>query len=148
MISASKVAKYIIKAFHNAEDFITHLKLQKLLYYVQGWHLGLYQKELFPEDFQAWVHGPVITAIYDQYKQYKWHPIAEDIECVSLDKNTEEHINEVLNCYGGDTGWELERRTHLEEPWLLARGDLPMDVESENIITKESMRQFFSKLAN
>jgi len=34
-VTAHDVAKYIIAEFHEAEDFITNMKVQKLLYYVQ-----------------------------------------------------------------------------------------------------------------
>lgn len=51
------VAKYIIAEFHEAEDFITNMKVQKLLYYVQGWHLGLYGAPVFDKQFQVWFMG-------------------------------------------------------------------------------------------
>ncbi|MDM3846430.1 MAG: DUF4065 domain-containing protein [Aphanizomenon gracile PMC649.10] len=54
------------------------MKLQKLCYYAQGYALAE-EKELFPEDFQAWQHGPVIYDLYYRYKEYKWHPIDEDV---------------------------------------------------------------------
>lgn len=41
MASAHEVARYIIRFFQEAGDPVTNLKLQKLLYYVQGWHLAL-----------------------------------------------------------------------------------------------------------
>lgn len=148
-VTANDVAKYVINAFHEREDLITNLKLQKLLYYVQGWYLGLYGKEIFSEDFEAWVHGPVVPAVYHQYKSYRWYPITEEIKDISnISFDIRNHIDEVLNLYGTDTGWELERRTHLERPWLDARGDIPNDEECTNIIEKNSMRVFFEKLAN
>lgn len=148
MISASDVAKYIINAFHEKEDLITNLKLQKLLYYVQGWHLGLYNKAIFEEELQAWVHGPVSPNVYQQYKSYKWNPISEEIKDIyEFPLPIRKHINEVLDVYGMDTAWELERRTHLEDPWKFARGAIPLDAESEAKITKDSMRLFFSRLA-
>ena len=35
-------------------DSITHLKLQKLIYYAQAWSLALKGKTLFEEEIQAW----------------------------------------------------------------------------------------------
>jgi uncharacterized phage-associated protein len=41
-------------------DVISNLKLQKLLYYAQGFYLAIYGKALFEEDIVAWEHGPVV----------------------------------------------------------------------------------------
>ena len=54
-----------------------NLKLQKLVYYAQAWHLALRDVPLFEEDFEAWVHGPVIPALYQEYKKFGWRPILE-----------------------------------------------------------------------
>ena len=40
------------------------LKLQKLLYYVEAWHVAFFNKMLFDDEFQAWVHGPVCVPIF------------------------------------------------------------------------------------
>ena len=48
---------------------ITPLKLQKILYYAQGYYLAMYDEALFPEDFQAWAHGPANEQIYEKYKE-------------------------------------------------------------------------------
>lgn len=148
METASDIAKYIIHFFHDCEDLITNLKLQKLLYYVQGWHLGLYERAAFMEDFQAWVHGPVQFQVYNEYRQYKWNPISDYFPAPSFTDHLKNHINEVLEVYGTETGYALERRTHLEDPWIIARNGLPPDAECNTIITKESIREYFRKLAN
>lgn len=148
MITAKKVAQYVIKFFHESEDLITNLKLQKLLYYIQGWHLGLHGKPLFNEDFQAWVHGPVQPAVYAEYKKYRWNPISEDVPEINFSENVIVHIEDVLKVFGIKTAYELERMTHHEEPWLMARGNIDHTEECTNIISKDSMQSFFSRLAD
>jgi|ERR1051325_8536095 uncharacterized phage-associated protein len=148
MITAQDVAKYVIKFFHESEDLITNLKLQKLLYYIQGWHLGLYEKPLFEEDFQAWVHGPVQPAIYGEYKSYRWNPISEDIPDIQFPDAVKTHIDEVLETFGPETAYSLERMTHHEEPWILARNGIPHEQDCTNVITKQSMQSYFSRRAN
>ena len=49
---------------------ITPLKLQKILYYAQGYYLAKENRPLFKEDFEAWAHGPANPGIYDKYKDY------------------------------------------------------------------------------
>lgn len=148
MITAKNTADYVIRFFHESGDLITNLKLQKLLYYIQGWHLGLYDKPLFEEDFQAWVHGPVQPAIYGEYKHYMWNPICEDIPNIDLPENVCSHIEDVLKVYGIKTAYELERMTHHEEPWLIARGNIDHTEVCVNTITKFSMQSYFSRIAD
>lgn len=147
MVTASEVARYIINAFHESEDAITNMKVQKLLYYVQGWHLGLYNKPVFAGDFQAWVHGPVQCEVYNEYKHYKWESISAAVEKPQLDIELVNHIEEVLESYGGETAYELELLTHREWPWLKARDDLPSDERSNNIISQETMQEYFLERA-
>lgn len=149
MTTARDVAHYIIKTFQEAEDPVTNLKLQKLLYYVQGWHLGLNEGQpAFSGEFQAWVHGPVCPDIYHAFKQYRWNPIVEDVPEVPISTELKAHVDEVLEVYGAETGWALEQRTHREAPWLAARKGLPADAESTAVITPQSMGEFFASEAN
>lgn len=146
-VIAHDVAKYIIAEFHEAEDFITNMKVQKLLYYVQGWHLGSYGAPVFDEQFQAWVHGPVQYEVYNEYKNYRWNPISEPIEKPKFEPALIKHIHEVLHAYGGETGYMLEILTHQEWPWIEARDDLASDALSQNIISIKTMKEFFAEKA-
>lgn len=148
MTSASAVARYIVRFFQDAGDPVSNLKLQKLLYYVQGWHLALLGKPAFPDRFEAWVHGPVQPATYGNYKAYRWSPITAELPVPEIPDETVEVIKSVLETYGGDGGYQLELRTHQEAPWLVARGALSPDQESSAIITHESMKAFFTGLLN
>ena len=58
---------------------ITQMKLQKILYFAQGVHLALNDKDhpLIKETFQAWKYGPVIPEIYREYKFYGSAPITD-----------------------------------------------------------------------
>ena len=60
-ISANDIANWFLNENRkqlNFEDseYITNLKLQKLLYYAQGCYLAKYDKVLFKDDFVAWEH--------------------------------------------------------------------------------------------
>lgn len=47
------------------------MKLQKLLYYVQGFHIAVFNRPLFNEDIEAWMYGPVVPAVYEYYQERK-----------------------------------------------------------------------------
>jgi uncharacterized phage-associated protein len=142
---SNAIANYIIRAFQEAGDPITNLKLQKLLYYVQGWYLGINKTPFLEEDFQAWVHGPVLPSVFHRFKAHRWNPINVDVVAPELPKEIISHINDVLEAYGGDTAWALELRTHNESPWINARNGLPADEASNSIITKDSMCNYFKE---
>jgi len=76
-----EVAKYIIVLSQHDCDPIGNLKLQKLMYYAQGWHMAENNgKELFEDDFEAWVYGPAIPRLYGVYKKWGYFPIEEVVD--------------------------------------------------------------------
>ena len=92
-------------------DTISNLKLQKLLYYVQGFHLASFGRALFEEDMIAWTYGPVVPEVYDAYKKYRHRDIntagiIDDVELqpqeaalfdkVYLDQNNDLHTIYIL----------------------------------------------------
>lgn len=143
-MTAHDVAKYIISVSREHGEPISNLKLQKLLYYAQAWHLALYDGALFDERLEAWVHGPAVPPVYGEYKQWSWQPICADVPEIHIaDERIKAHLDEVLDVYGGLTAMYLEKLTHQEDPWLKARGDLPPDVPSHNIISHDDMRNYY-----
>ena len=58
------------------------------------------------------------------------------------------HINEALSVHGKLSAWERERLSHSEEPWREARLGLAPDEPSQNLVTTESMRKFYSLKLN
>ncbi|MDP3609354.1 MAG: DUF4065 domain-containing protein [Methylophilus sp.] len=147
MVTASELAKYIVHKYQEAGDPVTNLKLQKLLYYVQGWHLAMSDNPAFTDRIEAWVHGPVQPGVYGEYKCNRWNPICTEVQPPALDIQTKSITDEVLDIYGGDSGYELEIRTHHEPPWIEARDGIPPDQESTSIISHESMKHFFKRLS-
>ncbi len=147
MANAQDIARYIVRFFQEAGDPVTNLKLQKLFYYVQGWHLVLRGAPAFPDRMEAWIHGPVQPGVYGVYKGYRWSGITDEPAATNINPDTLEVVNSVLESYGGEGGYQLELRTHLEPPWLEARGDLAPDRDSNAVISAESMSKFFSSLA-
>jgi uncharacterized phage-associated protein len=149
MISVNDVARYFIsRGTPNTDEAITHLKLQKLVYYAQAWHLALRDTPLFKDRIEAWVHGPVCPTLYQDFRGYGYHDINENVEVVDLDNSeTEEILDAVWEAYGSFDGKYLEELTHQEQPWLDARENLSDWSYSNNVITHESMRQFYRQVA-
>ncbi len=150
----SKLAKYFISISNETGSLISNLKLQKLLFYAQAWHLAFFEERLVNDEFQAWVHGPVLPDSYMNYREFGWKPIIkEDLNQDYIDNfcsNIVEPeqcdiLNDVVDEYFGLTAFQLEKLTHSEDPWILARGDLAPDEPSENTISEESMINYYQQ---
>lgn len=142
MLTCFNVADYFIHLANETGSFVSNLKLQKLVYYAQAWHLAFFEEPLFTEDFEAWVHGPVVPDLYHHYKEFGWQPIIEDVD-PELPPDAYEFLGDVADEYFGCDAYELERMTHVEDPWLRARDSLPMDVPSNEVIQKEWMQEYY-----
>ena len=127
---------------------MSNLKLQKLLYYVQGWSLGLFQEPAFKERIEAWVHGPVVPEMFHAYRHFRWNPIDVPSGSSSIPDSMKTHINEVLKVYGSLTAVQLEQLSHEEEPWRQAREGLPPRAPSNVVISQEVMKNYFYSRAN
>jgi uncharacterized phage-associated protein len=146
-ITALDVAKYMIAQSAKKQSPISNLKLQKLLYYCQAWHLASERKALFPDVIEAWVHGPVVPTVFQHYREYKWTPIKEStIPALPSDKAM--FVNKVLAAYGKLSAEQLERLSHKEEPWLMARKNLPPHAPSTAEISLLVMRDYFFQQLN
>lgn len=154
IIYAEELADYVLAKCGP----MSHLKLQKLLYYIQAWHLALYGAPIIDEDFKAWVHGPVCVSVWHamkdlavlnggiEIKPAKVEKIKSEVE-KQLSDDQIALIADVLDEYGDKSAHHLECLTHSERPWLEARGELPEDAKSSNRISRRVMRDFYrSKL--
>lgn len=124
---------------------ITPLKLQKILYYAQGYYLAKENRPLFKEDFEAWAHGPANPDIYDKYKGYVSGAIdaPEDKDIPVFEDKLVDFLYSIWNTFGIYDGKYLESLTHQETPWLEARRGYQPGEKCSVIIKKESMKKFF-----
>jgi uncharacterized phage-associated protein len=132
-----------------------HLKLQKLVYYVQAWHLAFFEEPLIADDFQAWLHGPVSPRIWKQFKSDEnplLNQIVQDREIArraramfpqNLTAEQRDLIADVISEYGEKSAYHLECLTHSEKPWIDARKGVGIGDKSSNVIPKESMARFY-----
>ncbi len=138
--SAQEVCTYIEQHLPGvgAED---PLKLYKLAYYAQAWHLVWEGRPLFSDRIEAWKHGPVPATCYKERSVGIIAPSA------NLTENQRSTIDAILRFYGKLSGWKLRELTHREDPWRDARGDLPENAHSSEEITISSMRRFYTRQA-
>ena len=108
---------------------LTHLKLQKLVYILHGWHLAKFGKPLIDEAPQAWKYGPVIKSLYHALKIHASLRITRPIELRRSGvfeipyipekyAQTLDYLNTVWDAYKHATAAQLIEVTHKDgTPW-------------------------------
>ncbi|MCI9261551.1 Panacea domain-containing protein [uncultured Adlercreutzia sp.] len=134
------VATYVL----NQTESISTMKLQKLVYYSQAFHLVREGSPLFPEDIEAWANGPVIPELFKFHKGE--FVISRGFLTGSVDAlNSEERasVDHVIERLGDWSGAQLSDLTHSEDPWRVARGSLPPRARSQTKISCEVLRVYY-----
>ncbi len=157
LLDIRDVARYIGLSLTTKGLSVSPLKLQKILYYVQAWHMVFLGRDatLFADVPQAWVNGPVYPVIYHIYK-----PMAANM-CDHLDASAFsrdgvdpthaltpdriELIESIIMLYGARSQNQLILLTHTERPWAETRGDLPPFARSEKEIPLDLIYSYYKQ---
>lgn len=144
MTTAHDVAAYIL----NEHGPMTAMKLQKLAYYSQAWHLVWEEQPLFRERIEAWANGPVVRELYryhrGQFSVSNWPQGDAD----ALTEKERSSIDAVLGFYGRKSAHELSELTHREDPWRRARAGAPPGTWSSNDISDADMFEYYDSLTS
>ena len=142
MPTVHDVARYLLWLADRERTGLDHLKLQKLVYYVQAFHLGTFGEPVFEEPLHAWHRGPASPELnsWHWYKRgYLEPPDAPGEDPFS--ERERETVELVYERFRDLSGIDLSLRTREEAPWRDA-------VERErdggsNVIPHESMRSYY-----
>ena len=136
-MKAEKIAEYILYKAGKEDELISNMKLQKLLYYCQGFHLAIIGDDLFEEEIVNWMHGPVVVEVYDKFKGNGANAIdpVHDFNESEIPQESKELIDEVYSIYGQFSASALRNMTHNEPPWK--------STENFEIISRGLLKEFF-----
>jgi len=111
--------KIIARTDAEQGEIISNLKLQKLLYYLQGYFLAIHGEPLFEGKIEAWQYGPVSREAYFYFKDYGSGALQlrEGAQIPELSQEHEQLFSEVLKEYGQFSAIKLMDMTHEETPW-------------------------------
>lgn len=140
MLNAQDVADFFLSPVEEEEgELISNLKLQKMLYYAQGYALAILGRPLFNDSIENWLHGPVVVSVYHTYKVYGNSPLPlSHIEPEKYQPDELFILNKVREEKGQFTAWKLRNMTHQETPWLNSH-------RGEEIL-KEDLKDFFCRV--
>jgi len=124
------------------KDDLSSFRLQKLLYYAQAISVVFKPEPIFIDLPEAWANGPAYPEVYYKNKDRLIDNSLGDL----LTNEEREVVDCVLECFGRYDGDTLVEITHREDPWIKARGNLPPEAPSNEIITLESIIEYFSKI--
>jgi len=149
MLTALEIAEHFVAISHRDRQPISHLKLQKLLYFAQGYHLAVTRgNPLFSDEIQAWKFGPVIPSIYNVYKTHGNNPINE---AGNMLKSAEEpllrFLDKVWKIISPFSAIRLSSISHTSGgPWHRIVMENGGDVGMNRKIPLELMTNYFSQL--
>ena len=148
-VSIVDVAAYI----RNHESTMVTMKLHKLAFYAQAAHLAQHGPPLFPEDFHAWVVGPVCPQLYRLHQGKLL--IRSSGDPSALNDTQRILIDDVCAAIGNMTHAELSDRVCHELPWadayarhtsssLSHLSRIPI-VPTDEVITHDAMRDYYNE---
>lgn len=71
------VANFVLDQCDAAGVVVSHLALQKIVYFCHVWSLIKLGQPLVRQSFEAWEHGPVLQYLYREFKGFGSEPIRE-----------------------------------------------------------------------
>jgi uncharacterized phage-associated protein len=124
--TAKAIANELLVIAQKNGEYLTPMKLQKLLYFAHSWHLAFTDKPLIDEQIEAWQWGPVVASIYHAKKNSGPNPIRN--LCVDSEGNdprvpiedcyTHSLLAEIWKVYGLLTAIQLSNISHDKgSPW-------------------------------
>lgn len=156
--TALDIANFYIQLVNNIpDDYIDNLKINKLLYFVQGHSLSFFGKPFFRDVIQAWEYGPVVPNVYQAFKCCGGGPIAHsaaDFDEDVLSGEEMEFLIAIYKRYGCYTGIALKEMTHrIGTPWhkVYKAGqnkEIPLDMMKEYFDDVEEIKGFKIDTAN
>ena len=148
MADAADIAETLLQ-LADAEpeaELVTNLRLQKLLYYAQGWSLAMRGVPLFEEPIEAWDLGPVIPPVYRRYKRFGSRAIndGQTPTAPRVDAETFRFVERIWQTHRRHSASALVGMTHREAPWRDAdRGSARNDRGVE--IPVAAMKAYFDE---
>ncbi|MEK5209141.1 Panacea domain-containing protein [Psychrobacillus sp. FSL H8-0510] len=147
--TAADVASFIVHLCNKDEKSghyrtLQNVKMQKLLYYCQGYSYYMNQKPLFRDYFEAWPYGPSIPRIHRRFSIYGQNDIHSSEGEVDLPYLTDEEkkiIEHVWDDLGNYNVFALVNATLLEDPWKLA------NEKGTVFITPDSIHAYFNEIS-
>lgn len=158
---ARAIANFFIDQADLEQQIISHLKIQKLLYFSHAWHLAKFNSKLIGQPFEAWDYGPVVRVVYDQLKKFKAKPVTSRLQKIDTKNgnfidaydNYTDHQRDLLiaiyKYYGRFNALKLSDITHEKNgPWDITWGKAKNSSVAGMVIPNDLIRSWFENKTN
>jgi uncharacterized phage-associated protein len=153
------VANAFLDLSRNSHEALDPMKVQKLVYFAHGWHLGRGAGPLISEPIEAWDYGPVVPTLYRDLKPYGAGAITEHLKEFEptpggfrfvapavTDATERSFLGRIWEVYGKLSATQLSAMTHQPgTPWTTTRNRNPGARGA--VIPDELMKIYFQQLA-
>ena len=120
MLSIKNVAKYILSSKNTG---ISTMKLHKICYFVQGWHLAICDTPMFAEGFEAWKYGPV-SAELEEIFHSRSYILPDDENFTTIEDNLTDYqegfVDAIVKIYAPYAALQLADRVRNHQAWIEA----------------------------
>lgn len=155
MYSAVDVACAVVNYSQDIGYPISNLKLQKVLYFIDGFYMRMNNTPFFKDDIEAWPYGPVVVEVYNMFQNYGANFIPKTSSYFEFDNHklydkqytegifqNEDYIfiTKVVEKLKKYSAFQLVDITHKQEPWKEA-----IQKGNRTVISKDSIKKFFRK---
>lgn len=147
---ACDIARYIVNYSNKKEYLCSNLKLQKLMYFVQAYSLITTKRPIFEETIEAWDFGPVVPAVYHEFKRFGagnipfikryyvgYQEYAYDPGLIN--KKSRRLIESVVDHFKDYSSTDLVELTHSQAPWTDN-----YKPDCQNVIPLSSIQAYFA----
>lgn len=139
--TAKAAASLLIElASGDAENDLTNLKLQKILYFAQVESWRRRAQRLFDDPIEAWQYGPVVRDVYQWLKGCGPYAISYfdvDIDSTSLSDEEAKFLREIWDRYSKYSASYLVRKTHeAGTPWRVT-----FDENRDKVIPEDRLKR-------
>ena len=169
--NAAAVANWFLARAERDGVSLDPIKLQKLIYFADGWCLALTDKPLIDEHIEAWDYGPVVPSIYHEFKDFGRNAITRRATAfeprpgkiagfatflnskivepeIRDDPDTEQLLERIWRVYGKFSGVQLANMTHApDSAWHKARATTPDGRKGTDIQDALIREEFVGKIA-
>lgn len=143
---ALEVASYIVTKMNEAKEYLDHLKLQKLLYFIAiGWVKEINEYP-YEQATEMWKLGPVVRSVYSEYRTNGYGQISEPATKLSFEdgviksvkcepavfsESEQLLVDKVIQKFGSMNSFDLVDITHEHDPWKRNEKAIKSIVKSE-----------------
>lgn len=130
------LAEYVVRRAIDKGTPITNLRLQKTLYYIQGYSLKFLDEAAFDEDIQNWHFGPAVSSVHFHYLSYGIYPLGKKATVFESPSGKEKQLfDKVIDTCLAHTARQLVQKSQDESPWK--------NTYMNEVISVESIKEYF-----